>query len=133
MTEMLMPILCGVSCIGIAFLAVVGVVALLWFNQTQSKKLKTVPQNWSTVPGRITASRVELSARTHFDDDDMYVPFVEFVYVVGDTEYTGKQVIGRGSQLQGGAKKKLAQYPPGTEILVHYNPEQPGESRLLIK
>jgi hypothetical protein len=133
MSEILLPLLGGLFCIGIAFLALIGVVVLLYINHTRSRKMVAINPNWPTVPGRVTVARVEESVRTRVDDDAFYSPFIEFEYIVEGQVYTGKQAVGRPSNLEAMAKRTLAKFPPGTEVVVYYNLEKPDETRLLMK
>jgi len=127
MSEIFLPLISGLLCIGIAFLALVGVIVLLYINHTRSLEKVAIRPNWPTVPGRVTVARVEES------DDAFYSPYIEFEYTVAGQVYIGKQVIGRPFNLESIAKRTLAHYPPGTEVVAYYNPEKPDETRLLLK
>jgi len=133
MSEILLPLITGLFCIGIAFLALVGVIVLLYINHTRSRKMMAINPNWPAVPGRVTVARVEECDRTKVDDDTFYSPFIEFEYTVVGQVYTGKQAVGRPSNLESLATRILAHYPPGTEVVVYYNLEKPDEARLLVK
>jgi hypothetical protein len=133
MSEILRPLLVGVLCIGLTFIVMIGVVVLLSVNRSRSRKKMAIASNWPAVPGQVTAARIEESVRTRADEDVFYEPSIEFRYTVEGQVYSGKQVIGRPSNLEFKAKQTLAHYPPGTEISVYHNPEKPGEARLLIK
>jgi hypothetical protein len=132
MPEILVPLMCGLVCIGIAFLILIGVVVLLYVNHTHSREKVAIHPNWPTVLGRVTVARVEESVRTRVDDDAFYYPSIEFEYTVEGQIYTGKQAVGKPSNLEFIAKRTLANYPAGTEVKVYYNPEKPEEARLLM-
>jgi hypothetical protein len=133
MSEIYLALVGGLFCIGMAFLALVAVIVLLVINQTRSRKMKRIDPNWPTAPGRVTVARVEESARTRVDEDTFYSPWIEFEYTVASQIYTGRQAVGRPSNLESMAKRMLAHYPPGTELVVYYQPERPQEARLLLK
>jgi len=84
-----MVLLSGLFCIGIAFLALVGVIVLLYINHTCSREKVAIRPNWPTVPSRVTVARVEESVRTRVDDDAFYSPYIEFEYTVAGQVYTG--------------------------------------------
>jgi hypothetical protein len=133
MSEIMLPLLAGLICSGIALLGLVGLIALLYINHKRSREKVPVLPNWPTVPGRVTIARVEETARTRVDDDTFYYPSIEFEYTVENQLYTGRQTVGKAFNLESMAKRVVANYPPGTEVVVSYNPGKPGEARLLIK
>ncbi len=133
MSEILLPLITGFPCIGLAFLALVGVIVLLYINHTRSREKMVVPPSRPGVSGRVTVARVAESVRTRVDDDAFYSPYIEFEYNVADQVYTGKQAVGRPFNLESKAKRTLAHYPPGTDVAVYYNPEKPDDARVLMK
>ena len=133
MAETLGPLFCGLLCIGTAILAVTGVVVLLLVNRNRSREKTVIHPNWPTITGRITVARVEDSVRTRADDDAFFYPSVEFEYTAGGRVYTGKQAVGRPFNLEFKSRQTLAQYPPGSEVVVYYNPENPDEAQLAVK
>jgi hypothetical protein len=133
MSEIFLPLITGLLCISIAFLALVGVIVLLYINHNRSREKMVVPPSWPGVSGRVTVARVVESARTRVDEDAFYHPSIEFEYIVAGQVYTGKQAVGRPSNLESKAKRTLANYPPGTDVAVYYNPEKPDEARVLMK
>ena len=132
-SETLGPLLCGLFCIGITFLAIIGVVGLLIVNRNHSREKVSIHPDWPAIPGRVTIARVEESARTRVDDDAFYYPYIEFEYVVEGQVYTGKQGVGRPSNLEFKAKQTLANHPVGSDVVVYYNPVEPGQARLAIQ
>jgi hypothetical protein len=133
MSEMLLALIAGLLCIGAAFLALIGVIALLYFNHSRSRKLAAVRPNWPSSPAHVTTARVEEAVRTRADEDAFFSPIIEFEYTVAGQVYTGRQAVGRPSNLEALAKRALGQYPPGMEVLVTYDPEKPEQARLLTK
>jgi hypothetical protein len=133
MSEMLFALVAGLLCIGAALLVLIGAIALLYFNHKGSRKMAAVRPNWPSLPAHITAARVEETVRIRADEDAFFSPIIEFEYTVAGQIYTGRQAVGRPSNLDALAKRALGQYPPGTEVLVTYNPEKPEQARLLTK
>jgi hypothetical protein len=130
MSEFYGSFLCGLICTGLAFLVVIGVVVLLYVNHTRSKEKTAIHPNWRPATARVTATRVEETARTRVDEDDFYYPLIEFEYQVEGQVYTGKQAVGRPFNIEFKAKQTLRHYPPGIEVVVYYNPDKPSETRL---
>jgi hypothetical protein len=133
MSQILLPLITGLLCIGIPFLVLVGVIVLLYINHTRNREKMVVPPSWPGVSGRVTVARVVETVRTRVDDDAFYYPYIEFEYYVAGQVYTGKQAVGRPFNLESKAKRTLAHYPPGTDVAVYYNPEKPDEARVLMK
>jgi hypothetical protein len=131
-SEILRPLLCGFVCAGGAFIIAIGVIALLVVNQRKSRKKYVIPDNWRSAQGRIIATQVEEAARTKVDDDEFYMPMVEFEYTVEGQVYTSKQAVGRPYNVTFKAKQTLEHYPIGGNITVHYNPEKVDQARLMI-
>ncbi|MCJ7621905.1 MAG: DUF3592 domain-containing protein [Anaerolineaceae bacterium] len=130
-SEILRPLLCGLFCIGITFFVIIGAVILLRVNRTRSREKVAVPPNWPAVQGRVTAASVEETARTRVEDDAFFYPNIKFEYTVEGQVYTGSQAVGRPFNVEFKAKQKLANYPPGTEVTVYYDPTKPDENRLM--
>lgn len=133
MSEFVLPLTAGLLCIGLAVIAVGGVIVLLVVTRNRKQQQGAVCPDWPAVPGRVIAARVEESVRTRVDDDAFFSPIVEFEYTVAGRVFTGRQALGRPSNLEALAKRALAHYPPGTQVQVNFNPEKPEEARLLLK
>jgi hypothetical protein len=131
-SEILLPLLTGVCCIGMAVLALVGVIVLFYVNGKRSPKKVTVDPTWPTVPGRVTAARVEETARTRVDEDTFYFPLIEFEYTLAGQVRTGRQAVGKPFNLESKAKRRLEQYPLGTQVLVVYDPQDPDKARVVV-
>jgi hypothetical protein len=124
MNEILGPLICGISCIVIAFLAVIAVVALLVVNQKRSREKAIINPNWPTVRGKIISSELEE------DDEGIISPVISFEYTINGQVYTTQQVVGRPNSLKSIAVKTLTFYPLESDIVVYYNPEKPEEARV---
>jgi len=87
-------------------------------------------KNWPTAPGVVTDAQVTM----HYDDEGtrMYKPVVAYRYDVDGLAYDGdRRTFGNySSNNRGRAEKIVAQYRPGSQIQVHYKPDDPGESVL---
>jgi hypothetical protein len=125
MNEIFGPLICGVSCIVIAFIAVIGVVVLIWVNSKRGKEKALINPNWSSVTGQI------ISAELDVDDEAIISPVISFEYTIDDQVYTASQVVGRPSNLKSKALKTLTLYPLESDVVVYYNPEKPEEARLI--
>jgi hypothetical protein len=115
------------------FLLMAGVFWLLYTNRTRSRERATIPSNWSSVTGRITAAHVETSARTRVEDDEFYYPEVEFEYTIEGRVFTARQAAGRPFNLEFKAKQTLKQYPVGRQVEVYYSPEKPEDARIFFR
>lgn len=95
MSEILLPLITGFLCIGLAFLALVGVIVFLYINHTRSREKMVVPPSWPGVPGKVTVARMVESVRTRVDDDAFYSPYIEFEYNVADHSTLSPKQSGR--------------------------------------
>jgi len=127
MNEILGSLFCGVSCIVIAFLAVIAVVVLLWVNSKRSREKAQIDPNWPTVTGQIISAELEV------DDEAIISPVISFEYTIRGQVYSAQQVVGRPSSLRSKALKTLTLYPLESDVSVHYNPEKPEEARLVLR
>jgi hypothetical protein len=117
------------ACIGFALLF-----ALVVFGfQRTAARAKT----WPVAPGRVEKSDVH--AYESIDRDEkvtrrrtMYRPDVIYSYAVAGVRYRGDKVSvsGMSTNLDSIARRVAARYPVGTELQVHYNPDNPGESAI---
>lgn len=124
-------LLCG----GVFVLALGTIGVFLVLYAVRSRKKAAASQAWPTAQGWITQSQVKQSAST--DDEGRtryaYYPTVVYEYVVADQTYSGKQIsFGgvKGSSAPDKAQAALAPYPPGGQVSVIYNPENPAEAVL---
>ncbi len=78
---------------------------------------------WPETPGQILSSDAR-STRIPFRS---YAPFVRYTYTVDGQAYTGDTLAfvrdGVGAAWAG---RKVAQYPPGREVMVYYDPANPA-------
>jgi hypothetical protein len=94
---------------------------------------------WPVVPGRVVASGVE-SYRKWWADGSYsrryrthYKSSVLYTYEVNGRQYTGDRLtigVNVSATVPGFGERTAARYPVGTEVEVHYNPQNPGESVL---
>ncbi len=86
-------------------------------------------QNWPCVDGVVTASFV--------GEGKLYRPEVQYQYQVAGVKYEGRSHLnapgfGGKTRRREVAVKSITGYSPGSLVRVHYNPQMPGESRLLV-
>jgi Protein of unknown function (DUF3592) len=109
-----------------------GLAALLMAIGLPFVALRTA--RWPTTPGRIVSSGVERYIDTDADGRrTMYRATVVYAYEVNGLEYRGDRVTSGGvmsASFPGAARRAAAKYPVGREVMVHYNPREPGDSVL---
>jgi len=117
------------ACIGFALLFALVV---LGFQRSAARARK-----WPVVPGRVEKSEVRSYETVDSDDKTtrvrtMYRPDVVYSYAVAGVQYRGDKVSASGmsTNMDGVARRAAARYPVGTELQVHYNPDNPGESAI---
>lgn len=114
---------------------VVGLVLLL-VSISQRKKAKAA-EAWPTVPGVVLSSG--LQENHHYDSSDHrteinYEPVVQYQYSLMGQNYTGTHIsFGNMSYDYRTASKKIAPYPQGTPVTVHYDPNNPTNAVLETK
>jgi len=123
-----LSLLVGISCIAVAFLAVIAVVVLIVLNQKRSKQTTVINTSWLTVAGRITSVKLDVD-----DDANVISPVVAFEYTVNEQVFKSSQVVGQPNSLRSKALKTLELYPLDTEILVHYDPAEPKKARVTLR
>jgi hypothetical protein len=109
--------------------------ALFAFGIAQRNKAKAA-QAWPTAPGVILASG--LDQHTSYDSDrgssTTYAPQVQYQYDVMGSTYTGNQLaFGNASYDYRTASKRIAPYPQGAQVTVHYDPANPANAVLETK
>lgn len=120
----LIPLIFGLLGIGLIILAIV-----------QRNKAKAA-EAWPTAPGVILSSG--LSRHDSYDTDTgtstSFKPEVQYQYNVMGQNFTGDKLsFGNVSYSYNIAAKKIAPYPQGTQVLVHYDPADPSKSVLETK
>lgn len=83
-------------------------------------------KNWSSVPGKVTTSRVSYESSA---DKTNATPFVVYVYEVDGKTYE-ENSISPGILTISNAEKVVARYPRGSEVTVYYNPKNPSQAVL---
>ncbi len=88
---------------------------------------------WPTVPGKVETSTTESYVkREDGRDETHYAPVVEYVYQVRGREYRSRQ-IKLGVEIEGSqfiADGIVKKYSQGSDVIVHYNPENPSNAAL---
>jgi hypothetical protein len=111
----------------------IGIISFLAGWNSMKKNQAAV--GWPTVMGRITTSILETYVT--YDENSsgttMYRPQVTYEYEVEGEVYSSSQVKVGGfssSNLEGSERKKLAAYPVGGAVEVHYDPFNPQDALL---
>ena len=110
--------------------------ALLLVGVNGRKKAKAA-EAWPTVPGVIQSSG--LQENRHYDAEDHhteinYEPQVQYQYSLMGQTYTGTHLaFGKASYDYRTASKKIAPYPQGAAVTVHYDPADPANAVLETK
>jgi len=130
-----------------------GVVSILLGYSVQGHD--QVLENWPSVLGMVascsivktTQARLRVPA-THggaspeptYREDPVWAISVEYHYSVGGKPYTGREatsallvenIRGNGSAPSSRMQSLAAQFPPGSQAEVHYDPADPGRSYLV--
>lgn len=104
-------------------------------NLVQRKRAKEA-ETWPTVPGVVTSSG--LQEERSYDHDSgtsiNYKPVVQYTYTIMGQTFTGDQLsFGTVSYDHRTAEKKIAPYPQGAQVMVHYDPDNPLNAVLETK
>jgi|ERR1700688_970164 hypothetical protein len=115
-------------------LAFVGVWAI-WNMRRDSRNEKLVERSlaWPEVQGRVVSSKVVWA---HVE--------VKYEYSISSGRYMGKYKINlavgapdrfgqTATRVSKEAKQNIAEFPSGVDVIIRYNPQQPGESVLYCK
>jgi hypothetical protein len=112
---------------------------LLMFIQWSSYREARRAVSWPVTPGRVVASRVE-SYTTSVGGRSgnrvtLFQPVVEYAYIVKDREFHSTQLRfgARESTGRDLAEARAARYPAGSEVPVHYDPQNPSNAVLDVK
>lgn len=118
------------------FLLVAGILALvlLILNAIflgviffMRRKMAAVSQ-WPSTMGTVMMSTIE--QRSSSDSGYTDYPVVQYSYQVGGQAYQSYK-LAPGPEVGGtGARKVVARYPAGAQVMVFYNPENPSEAVL---
>lgn len=109
-----------------------GLFALAIVQQRKANATKA----WPTANGVVLSSRLE----SHYSHDSdggssiTYSPEVEYSYTVDGVMHIAHQLaVGKANYDHFVASRKLAPYPQGTEVTVHYDPTNPNNAVLETK
>jgi uncharacterized membrane protein len=123
---------------GMGFFALAGIMLLALLRA--ARRQAAAASRWPVATGRIVTSTVE-HYRTRVGGarsgtlTTFYEPVVEYSYRVDGREYHSTQLSfgGRVAGSEELAQAKASHYPPGTEVVVHYDPENPSNAVLDLK
>jgi hypothetical protein len=102
----------------------------------QYMKAKKADKTWLTVPGVVLNSdiRVHRSRSSKGQTTTSYEPQVSYQYQVNLQTYNGDRLgFGSGSYGKAKADRKIAIYPQGAQVIVHYDPADPSKAVLETK
>ena len=127
----LLGLLGAVCAIILPFVIMVGVGIFLYRRSKMRDVARQAAQDWPGTMGVVTMSTIQVK---HTGRSRSEVPVVGYQYQVGGHSYTGG-TIKAGEQyfsvrLYGDAQKTIERYPVGAQVMVYYNPANPGESAL---
>lgn len=98
--------------------------AIIFFTQ---RKMKEVSQ-WPSTLGVVDASYLE--RRSSSEGGSTNYPVVQYSYQIGGQRYQSAK-LAPGMEVGGtGAGKVVERYPAGAQVMVFYNPQNPGEAVL---
>ena len=112
----------------LALLALAGAVALAVLHFSRSGPAKAA-RHWPVAPGIMLATRVDDPAP---GGPARWRPLVHYRYRVGDRDYEGTQLRPGETNAASAeaAHAMVGRYPPGSQIMVRFNPSRPEESVL---
>ena len=114
--------LVSISCVLVILNAVfLGVIFFM-------RRRMAVVSQWPSVMGTVVASRIE--QRHSSDSGWTDYPAVQYSYQVGGQTYQSMK-LAPGPEVGGsGARKVVARYPAGAQVMVFYNPQNPSDAVL---
>ncbi len=117
--------------VGIVFIGLGLVFVFVYLSQRNKAKLA---ESWPITPGTILSSnlveRRHHNSKTHHTTIT-YEPQVEYEYSLVGQDYIGKKIaFGVSSYDYNTAIQKIAPYPMGGNVQVHYDPDDPSKSVL---
>lgn len=109
---------------------------ILVFVAISQRKKAQAAEAWPVAPGLILSSG--LANHNSYDSDSgsttNYEPQVQYQYTIMGQPYTGNQLsFGTAQYDYNTAAKKIAPYPQGTPVTVHYDPSNPVNAVLETK
>lgn len=102
----------------------------------QYLKAKKAEKSWLKTTGVVLNSGVEVrqSRNSKGQKTRSYIPKVSYQYQVKDQTYNSERLgFGSGSFGESKANKKIALYPLGVQVTVHYDPADPSKAVLETK
>lgn len=109
----------------------------------RTRRLASASLRWPTATGRVTRCDVIeeiIEEKTDHDDKPTttklrhrYQVDLRYAYRVGKRDFVGTEVAWGGTMISGlreVAEKEAAQYHPGQNVKVYYDPDQPGQAVL---
>ena len=124
----------GIGYLGI-FVALLGFVLALWAGRAHRRAMAqaTAAQHWRTTPGTILAADAALrGSGIRSSRYSYWEPVIAYSYAVQGRERQGS-CLAFGSlrtKTEGGARRLIAAYPPGSQTEVRYDPDNPDNSVL---
>lgn len=115
----------GMRVIGLIFAVFAVLVAFMFVRDINLAKSSAT---WPTVGGIVTSSKISTSTRKgktrhHFD--------ISYDYAVGGQSYSGSRVrFGGAGTTKSTADELARRYPAGSNVTVHYDPDDPAECTL---
>jgi len=113
----------------------IGGVAVLLFGILQLQKARE-NLDWPNVKGQVLSSDIETRRYRSIDSTisvNKYLPYVEYIYSVNGIKYRSDKFSirahGERNTLEA-AENDLAAFPPGDDITVYYDPEEPRSAVL---
>jgi|AMWB02.1.fsa_nt_gi hypothetical protein len=117
----------------LGILCIVAGALIILFGLLQARKASTAKARWAEAHGQILESHLQ-SQRSRSSSgisSTTYSPEVTYEYEVDGQTYTGNRLgFGSGSFSEKKAKAKIAPYPAGAAVTVHYDPAEPSNAVL---
>ena len=123
--------------------AVVTAGSIAWYVWASGRVAEA--RQWPSTEGRVVASLVERDRRDGYETDSQgrrrhyvdttYHARVEYSYQVDGRTYTSDRIWiadGEAWEERSGAEDFIAQYPPGSEVELVYNPTDPSDAALIV-
>ena len=118
------PILVTAILVFVLLLLNVIFLGILFFMRRRMSQVST----WPSTMGTVMMSTIEL--RSDSEGGSTEYPVVQYSYQVGGQGYQSMK-LAPGPELGGtGARKVVAKYQPGTQVMVFYDPQKPSDAVL---
>jgi hypothetical protein len=86
-------------------------------------------RNWPSTEGRVITADIKVEHDN--DNGSSYTPRIRYRYTVNDTEYQCDRIrYGFNTASKTHARSVVAAYPPGSRVVVHFDPDAPGRAVL---